>query len=292
MRASRAFTLIELLVVIAIIALLMALLLPVASRVRKQAKAMLCQSRLRQWSMALAVYTDDNYGRFPGTMAGVDGLWLLRGAFISGKDPNAPQDSFHHFHTKDIICCPMATWPSGGIPSFSAGGGRNAFGLSYEIQGAQGSASHAWEIRTPTPPFHGSYGFNRWLFEGFHRSFSDTVVLRDGRIDMDVLSLRGRSAIPVLLDAVAPWSDPMDMQPPPWDPEGKFAGIGIQNFCMNRHGVFVNGLFLDWSVRKVGLKELWTLCWYAEFNRAGRWTKPGGMKPENWPPWMRRFRDY
>ena len=286
-----AFTLIELLVVIAIIALLMALLLPVGARVRKQAKAMVCQSHLRQWGMALAVYTQDNQGRFPGTMVGDDGLWLLRGAFVSGKDPNASQDSFHHFHTEGIINCPMATQPTGAEPSFGAVGGTNAFGSSYNIRGTHGSASHAWEITTPAPSFHGSYGFNRWLFAGFHRSLADTILLRGGRVDLDVLSLRGRSDIPVLLDAVMPWSDPMDRQPPPLNGEGDI-GLGIQHFCMNRHGVFVNGLFLDWSVRKVGLKELWTLNWYAEFNRAGRWTKAGGMTAEKWPRWMRSFRDY
>ena len=64
------------------------------------------------------------------------------------------------------------------------------------------------------------------------------------------------------------------------------------NYCVNRHSGHVNGLFLDWSVRKVGLKELWTLKWYAEFNTAGEWTKAGGVKPEDWPKWMRRFKDY
>ena len=46
MRRKKAFTLIELLVVIAIIALLMAILVPTLSRVRKQAKAVGCQSNL------------------------------------------------------------------------------------------------------------------------------------------------------------------------------------------------------------------------------------------------------
>ncbi len=63
-------------------------------------------------------------------------------------------------------------------------------------------------------------------------------------------------------------------------------------FCIDRHEAGVGGLFLDWSVRKVGLKELWTLKWHPHFNTAGRWTKAGGVKPEQWPKWMRGFKDY
>jgi hypothetical protein len=48
----------------------------------------------------------------------------------------------------------------------------------------------------------------------------------------------------------------------------------------------------DWSVRKVGLKELWTLKWYAHFDTVGPWTKRGGVKPEDWPEWMRGFKEY
>lgn len=47
MRQGRGFTLIELLVVIAVIALLMTILLRAMGRVRKQAKAVICQSNLK-----------------------------------------------------------------------------------------------------------------------------------------------------------------------------------------------------------------------------------------------------
>ncbi len=285
------FTLIELLVVIAIIALLLALLLPALSRVRKQAKAMTCQSRLRQWGMALAAYTEDHRGRLPSRIGGDLGIWLLRGAFLSGKDPNAPQDSYYHFRTQDIACCPMATKPSGsGREEFVMGSSGR---VSYRISGTGGSSFVAWEITTPTPAFRGSYGLNQWLFKGLHRSFIDTVLLSNGFIDLDVLSLRGRAEIPVLLDAKGPFSSPEDRDFPLMVPTGDSASHnGVLNFCMNRHGVFVNGLFLDWSVRKVGLKELWTLYWHAEFNRSGRWTKAGGAKPEDWPKWMCGLKDY
>ena len=44
--------------------------------------------------------------------------------------------------------------------------------------------------------------------------------------------------------------------------------------------------------RKVGLKELWTLKWNKSYNIAGSWTKAGGCQPDNWPDWMRSFKDY
>jgi hypothetical protein len=45
-------------------------------------------------------------------------------------------------------------------------------------------------------------------------------------------------------------------------------------------------------VRKVGLKEFWTLKWNQDFNTAGPWTKAGGVQPKDWPHWMRKFKDY
>ena len=53
-----------------------------------------------------------------------------------------------------------------------------------------------------------------------------------------------------------------------------------------------NGLLLDWSVRRVGIKELWTLKWHLQFDTANAWTKAGGALAEDWPEWMRGFEDY
>jgi len=58
-----------------------------------------------------------------------------------------------------------------------------------------------------------------------------------------------------------------------------------------RHNGYVNALCVDFSVRKVGLKELWTLKWHREFDVAGPWTTAGGAQPQDWPEWMRRFKD-
>jgi prepilin-type N-terminal cleavage/methylation domain-containing protein/prepilin-type processing-associated H-X9-DG protein len=58
-RTSTAFTLIELLVVIAIIAILAAILFPVFAQAREKARAISCESNLRQLGLALVMYTQD-----------------------------------------------------------------------------------------------------------------------------------------------------------------------------------------------------------------------------------------
>jgi prepilin-type processing-associated H-X9-DG protein len=66
----------------------------------------------------------------------------------------------------------------------------------------------------------------------------------------------------------------------------------MERNCVNRHDGFVNVLFCDWSVRKVGLKELWTLKWHKSCDVHGKWTRVGGVQAEDWPKWMRTMKDY
>jgi len=54
----------------------------------------------------------------------------------------------------------------------------------------------------------------------------------------------------------------------------------------------INMTFTDGSARPVGLNELWTLTWHRGCSAGGPWTKAGGVRPEDWPAWMRRFKDY
>lgn len=69
-RSQPAFTLIELLVVIAIIAILSAILFPVYSQARDNARATACISNLRQLALGAVMYAQDYDGLYPYNIPG------------------------------------------------------------------------------------------------------------------------------------------------------------------------------------------------------------------------------
>jgi len=81
MRQSRAFTLIELLVVIAIIAILMAILMPALRKAKEQAQSSVCQGNLKGFSLAVAMYAQDNDDAFPDS----DMCYFYTGAQLPGE---------------------------------------------------------------------------------------------------------------------------------------------------------------------------------------------------------------
>ena len=292
MRKNTGFTLIELLVVIAIIALLMAILVPVLRSARNQARAVVCQVNLKQWGTTLNLYTEDNRGCFPIYNVGGEIIWFLRGSIPGSHDQN--EESLRPVETRCIGCCPMATRTGRLVHSFGSMNG-------VATESWYGGTFDAYEMISLDRPFRTSYGFNGWLFDrDFDSSIPLSIRYRRDHENVRFDILRGRGNIPVLLDSVFPYSYPGEwgrLAPPSkegWRVMGAGGGMDyiIGCFAINRHNEHVNGLFLDWSVRRIGIKELWTLKWNMQFNTANEWTKAGGVQPEDWPEWMRNFKDY
>jgi prepilin-type N-terminal cleavage/methylation domain-containing protein len=249
----KAFTLVELLVVIAVIAILMAILLPALERARQQSQEVVCMSNIKQWSYCWLLYLNDHEGMFPSG-DGASGDW---------PDKLRP----YYKERGALTLCPSATTPytEGGVVPFGAwrwvpeGGGWTNF---EDLPGED----------------YGSYGLNEWLGDRPDENFW-------GNDDQEKAN-----NIPMFFDCVV-WDIYCDDTDAPPDDEGIVTNE-MHLVCINRHNGYINTVFLDLDVRKVGLKELWTLKWHREFNTRGPWTKAGGVKPEDWPEWMRKFRDY
>jgi len=260
MRRGNGFTLIELLVVIAIIALLMAILMPSLQRARKQAKAIVCQMNLHHWGLIWSMYTGDHDGFFPDGTHAVGGKQM--GHWLFAVQP--------YYKYGEIRWCPMATrrWDPA----------QNPF-VAWEAVNVSGGDG-----------FFTSYGINNWLYDPGGSQLWGYEAENHWRN----INVKDVENIPLFLDCFYLGGHPLSTNTPPeYDGQTESAGaICMRRFCINRHNATINMVFLNFSVRKVGLKELWKLKWHRQFNINGPWTTAGGCLPSEWPQWMRGFKDY
>jgi prepilin-type N-terminal cleavage/methylation domain-containing protein len=269
-----AFTLIELLVVISILVLLMAILLPTLQQVRKRAKAAGCQAKLRQWGVVFCMYMNEHNEQFPCEDR-------------TGAPPRASERWWscarpYYGNLDDLFMCPIAT-------RYVLNKNDPKWEENMAVGWGVGSKFTAWRI-DPGPwnlerkmALYGGYGWNDFV--------PTTYCARSSALGMQPAP--ARSQMPFLLDCVAAngygsWLD----APPAYDGDLSPPWGEMKAFCIDRHDQAIHSLFMDWSVRKVGLKELWALKWCGRYNTRGPWTRAGGVQPEDWPPWMRTFKDY
>lgn len=281
----RAFTLVEILVVIAIIALLLSILMPTLLKVRNQAKGVICQQNLHEWGLKFQLYAYDNEGSLPLTYGGGFGVPIH-------EHPAEWSSLFATYilEEPDLILCPMANkiHPN---PS--------------QVSKWMGTTFGAWHSEGPSGTiWMGSYGLNYWCSNTavYMARYSDDHIggCLEARDAWQVIYVKGAGNIPIFLDCLILMEQfPLSFDEPPefsdyWDPRAPPCDSGnvMQTFCIDRHSGGPNGVFLDGSIRKIGLKELWTLKWHRSFDTCGPWTKCGGVHPADWPEWMRGYKDY
>ena len=247
------FTLIELLVVIAIIALLMSILMPALSSTKDQVKAVICLSNLHEWGLVMKMYTDENEGLFMPDLG--------HGSYAAMSRPELKV----YYKDDKLLLCPMAT------KTYEAGA-RNPFG--------------AWrgdEEDDPLGNLPCSYGINTWILSNATANYQTDEKM------WKTPNVKGAGYVPMVVDCAgyqnaSPWHRD---EPPTFD--GEFIQDTSFNemryVCLNRHNEHINGVFMDFSTRKIGLKELWELHWHRNWN-------PGHDPPPAWPAWMAHMRDY
>ena len=233
---------------------------------RRRAQAVVCLANLQQWGSMFQAYTDDHNGHFNrGWDVGETELWM-----------NALRPYYQD--RGRLLLCPTATK----VDEFSGMGTFTAWWRSVTLPSGG-------EYR-----YVSSYGINSWTNAMTH----DRGDRRQDWFWGTTQDVPEPANVPVFADAT--WHDswPQPTDAPfslPFDYAGGNTGIGgeINHSCIDRHSGAVNFLFMDFSARKVGLKELWTLKWHRSFNTEGPWTLAGGVMPsEDWPEWMRDFKDY
>jgi hypothetical protein len=223
---------------------------------RMRAKEVICLSNVLKWGQAWKSYADDHDGYFPPTGGG----WPW-GEETMGAWPMVMRDYCPSLYPR-IYLCPMATEP---------------------IDEGVGCPYTAWWLETDAGlRTAGSYCVNYWVAKDQAPKFWRTPYVADA------------GKVPLLMDGN--WKDaepePSDDPPPSrewiqamcWEPNAN----EMKRVCQYRHESIVNGVFLDLSGRKIGLKELWVLKWHRE------WPEGTDHLPD-WEveaPWMVNFKDY
>lgn len=271
MKRSKGFTLIELLVVIAIIALLLSVVTPSLKRVKENARAVICLTNYHQWGMAFSAYLEDYHNKFMGE-------WLEYPAGGDWGDLWVASLAPYYGDNDDILLCPSATKTvsEGRMSPYKAW--EFPENSSYKgVAGKRGSYMINWWVTNP-------YNYQTRKYEDDPRSWKTNLI----GVSND--------RIPVLGAGGGVWrSFPDDTDRLPlWDGDEAWGpGCSMPRFSLNRHEKgYTQMLFMDWSARKVGLKELWTLKWHRSFNTANKFTLAGGMTPDQWPEWMQSFKDF
>lgn len=240
------FSLVELLVVIGIIGVLLAILLPVLSTVRKSARDTACLVNLHEWGRSYQMYVDGNKGKS-----------LVERSDVTDLSWYEVLEPFNGPLSKTLLC-PDATEPGNSVGSSS-----QAWGPIRTYS----TGNPEWKLRGT---YTGSYGLNGWLW----RVPNSQTPSAEQQKRMIQLPARNSANVPLFADCILESGLPLDTDEVPTNLEHPLptSGTGVRGpsgamayFCINRHRKAVNAVFLDGHAVRVPLKELWKLEWNRDF---------------------------
>ncbi len=240
----------ELAVVIGCVVFLLATLGLVGDSGRRRAKEMVCLSNLRQWYDVFMMFAEDNGGYFMG------------GRNVYGQNWWAMLEPY--YVDRNLLLCPMAKDP---------------YKNPWEGCGNFGTWGPTWF----PDGFYGSYGMNDWACNPTGQLW----IYGDKRKFWRSANVSGRDTIPLLGDALwdVGWPGAEDMPPiyPGW--VEFIAGEDMGQWAILRHGARINMLFMDGSVKKIHIRDLWYLNWhrlsFQELDQAPSF--------EDFPLWMQNL---
>jgi prepilin-type N-terminal cleavage/methylation domain-containing protein len=257
MNKGKAFTLIELLVVIAIIALLLSIVMPALKKAKEAAKNTIGKSNLRQLTMGMRLYAEDNDGKAPAMSTVLGDYWYFHIAPYLGSNfyTSDPEDD-RGGGMKTMFCPNAKRRPDDYDPDEDPWG--NAM-LDWRTSlGTEGESMA-----------EGSYGLNLWLTPEFTVFQGDMLPLEQHWPNYSTT----RNDVPVFADSnwVGAW--PEDEDYTPLEVGGTLEtgltshqeGFMMGRFCIDRHNMAINVSFQGGNVEKVPLPGLWKLMWHKGF---------------------------
>jgi len=266
----------------------------IAGGARRKAKQMLCLSRLLKWGQIFQTYANDN-----------DGHLISWHELDPGDETYAPPGvsvdfheycwvpRLHKYYDKpieyvyedeegwvfngnwDFCLCPSTnvTWKNGYYEGPHTG---------WDFRWLHEYAAGEWWPYYDSS--YGSYGKNSWV--------SDTNVAH-GAADCDpavasywdTVRVSEAGSIPLFGDCSMMGGFPNVHCEIPQERirEPMAQGDEISRWVQDRHTGGVNMLFLDFSARRVELKQLWQLPWQRCWDLTAA---PDPQNPEIWPDWM------
>jgi hypothetical protein len=285
MKSHSAFTKKDLAVVLACSIFLAANIAAVGEGGRKHAKRIVCLSNLHKWGQIFQAYTADNDGFFNrremSSIQGFSRMW--------------PYVYKSYYNDKTMRFCPTADDPT--IATGPFGTWNYDFGWYHPTLDPSllmpGEREYDYRTNHVTEGyFTGSYGMNRYV-ENMQGGAVGTDPAYWRRVD-----IKSASQVPILMDGIYLYYYSSTGPPPAYN--GDFSGSDMQKICIDRHDGFINVVFMDWSARKVGLKEIWTLKHSRTYDTCNQWTicGNGGNRQachalwHSAAPWMDEMPEY